>query len=70
MKKTVVVGRPMGLIIGVILGALIDNMAIGILLGLALGFGVIKFGGGKTAGNESQASASKSDDIDPEAPKP
>lgn len=70
MKKTVVVGLPMGLIIGVILGALIDNMAIGLLLGLALGFGVIKFGGGRKAADESQAAASKWDDIDPEAPKP
>jgi F0F1-type ATP synthase assembly protein I len=68
MKKTVVVGFPMGIIIGVIFGALIDNMAIGILLGLALGLGVIKFGGGKKSANE--VAASKSSDMDEEAPKP
>lgn len=68
MKKTVVVGLPMGLIIGVIFGALIDNMAIGILLGLALGFGVIRFGGGKKATDESEASPPR--DMDEEAPKP
>ncbi|MFK0298199.1 hypothetical protein ACIQTU_03170 [Brevundimonas sp. NPDC090276] len=70
MKKTVVVGFPMGIVIGVIFGALIDNMAIGILLGLALGFGVIKFGGGKKSTDEGDAVAPKTDDIDPEAPKP
>ncbi|MNL14684.1 hypothetical protein D3C87_1356390 [compost metagenome] len=69
MKKTVVVGLPMGIVIGVIFGALIDNMAIGLLLGLALGFGVIKFSGGKKAADENQAATAK-DDIDPEAPKP
>lgn len=70
MKKTVVVGFPMGIVIGVIFGALIDNMAIGLLLGLALGFGVIKFGGGKKSTDEGDAAASKSSDMDEEAPKP
>ena len=70
IKKTVVVGFPMGIVIGVIFGALIDNMAIGILLGLALGFGVIKFGGGKKSADEGDTAASTSDDTDPEAPKP
>jgi hypothetical protein len=68
MKKTVVVGFPMGIIIGVIFGALIDNMAIGILLGLALGFGIIKFGGGKKSADE--VVTSKSIDMDEEAPRP
>ena len=66
MKKTVVVGLPMGIVIGVIFGALIDNMAIGLLLGMALGFGVITFGGGKKPSDE----ASKSSDMDEETPKP
>lgn len=69
MKKTVVVGLPMGIVIGVIFGALIDNMAIGILLGLALGFGVIKFGAGKKAADQSDP-APESDDMDGQAPRP
>lgn len=69
MKKTVVIGFPMGIAIGVIFGALIDNMAIGILLGLALGFGVIKFGGGKQADHDSRT-ASGSSIVDEKAPTP
>jgi hypothetical protein len=68
MKKSVVVGLPMGIVIGVIFGALIDNMAIGILLGLALGFGVIRFGGGRKPGDVG--AASKAGDMDEEAPRP
>lgn len=59
MNKAKALGLPMGLIVGVILGALFHNMAIGILVGLALGFGIIKFGGGKSANADA---ASPSDD--------